>query len=142
MPTAKQTQITFPISNNNALNCFDLIHVDIWGAYRVKSTCRAHYLLSFVDDASRGTLVYLLKEKSEVSQLVKDLCSMVNTQFDTKVKIIRSDNGREFTSGTMKSFYREQGIVHQTSCMDTPQQNGRIERKNRHLLNVARALCF
>jgi len=67
---------------------------------------------------------------------------MVNTQFRVMVKIIRSDNGNEFTSRPMRLFYKERGIVHQTSCVDTPQQNGRVERKYRHILNVARALRF
>ena len=67
---------------------------------------------------------------------------MVNTQFKTKVKTIRSHNDSEYTSRPMRMFYAGQGIVYQTSYVDTPQQNGRVERRHRHILNVARALRF
>lgn len=65
---------------------------------------------------------------------------MVVTQFNRKVKIVRSDNGTEFR--VLKSFFVEQGIIHQTSMVDTPQQNGHVERKHRYILNVAPALRF
>lgn len=65
---------------------------------------------------------------------------MVERQFNAKVKIVRSDNGTEFKR--MQDYFRENGIVFQTSRVNTPQQNGRVERKHRHILNVARALRF
>jgi len=83
-----------------------------------------------------------MKTKGEASQLVQNFCMMAKTQSHTNVKIIRSDNGYEFTFGTMKQFYEEQGIIHRTTCVDTPQQNGQAERKHRYILNVARALRF
>ena len=49
--------------------------------------------------------------------------------------MVRSDNGSEFTSGPIKEFYRERGILRESSCVDTPEQNGRIERKHHHILN-------
>ena len=58
------------------------------------------------------------------------------------MKIISSDNGLEFKSKPIKEFYEQCGIIHQTSYANTPQQNGRVERKHKHLLNVARALRF
>lgn len=42
----------------------------------------------------------------------------------------------------MKLFYKEQGIVNQTSCSDMPQENGVVERKHIHLLETTRALYF
>ena len=134
---AKQTRVSFPISENKAMNCFNLIHCDIWGAYRIKSFSGAQYFLTIVDDASRGVWVYLMNEKSEASQLLMDFCAMADTQFWGKVNIIRSDNGCEFASNLMKKSYREKGIIHQTSGIDTPQQNGGVERKHRHILSVA-----
>jgi len=67
---------------------------------------------------------------------------MVNTQFDTKVKVFKSDNDIEFMNSNCKDLFASLGIVHQSSCAYTPQQNGVVERKNKHILNTARALRF
>ena len=61
-----------------------------------------------------------MREKSEASQLVKNFCMMVNTQFDTAVKVIKSDNASEFVSAPMLKFYERSGIIHQTTCVNTP----------------------
>ena len=64
--------------------------------------CGAHYFLAIVDDASRGTWVFLMKEKSEAFKLLKNFCLMIKTQFGKCVTVIRSDNGAKFTSRPMK----------------------------------------
>lgn len=64
---------------------------------------------------------------------------MVETQFETKVKIIRTDNGGEFN---MKEFYIKKCIIHPKTYVEMPQQNAVVERKYRHILNTARALKF
>ncbi|PRQ29155.1 putative RNA-directed DNA polymerase [Rosa chinensis] len=66
--------------------------------------------------------------------------SEVHTESLLTLVLIRADNGAEFIS--MRSFFNDLGIVFQHSCTSTPQKNGVVERKHRHLLNVARALRF
>ena len=93
-----------------------------------------------MDDYSRAVWVYLLIDKREVFQMFTSFFAMIERQFSQKVKLVRSDNGTEFHC--MKDFFVANGILFQTSCVGTPQQNGRVERKHKHILNVARALRF
>ena len=39
-------------------------------------------------------------------------------------------------------FLKKNGIIYQSSCVSTPKQNGTLERKNWHLLEVARSLII
>ncbi|XP_019224373.1 PREDICTED: uncharacterized protein LOC109206059 [Nicotiana attenuata] len=80
-----------------------------------------------------------------------DHCSMwhqilghaqVANQFSASIKIVRSDNGLKFFNAQCATLFTSLGIVHQSSCVHTPQQNGVSERKHRHLLEMARALRF
>lgn len=138
-PLAKQTRNPFPLSSINTKAPFELIHVDIWGGYHVPTLDGARYFLTIVDDFSRCTLVYLLHHKSDTRRFLTTFINLVETQFESRIKIIRSDKGPEFD---MTKIFSEKGILHQTSCVSTPQQNGVVEGKHSHLLNVACALLF
>ncbi|KAJ0920051.1 putative RNA-directed DNA polymerase [Helianthus annuus] len=139
---AKQVRVPFPLSEHKSRAVGDLIHLDVWGPYRVTSYDSYKYFLTIVDDFSRAVWCYFLTNKTEVFENLKVFYELVLTQFKKKVKIIRSDNGTEFVNSQMNSFFKTNGILHQTTCSYTPQQNGVVERKHRHLLNTARALMF
>ncbi|XP_019229990.1 PREDICTED: uncharacterized protein LOC109210960 [Nicotiana attenuata] len=75
--------------------------------------------------------------------LLKSFLALVERQFLAKVKVIRSGNAYELGTGQeQRDFFFSQGIIHQTTCVGTPQQNGVVERKHRHLLETCRALMF
>ena len=78
----------------------------------------------FIDDYSRFTWLLLLKHKNEVLSVFKHFKSMVETQFSSKLKILRTDNGSEYINNDFKSFCSTSGILHQSSCPHTPAQNG------------------
>lgn len=77
-----------------------------------------------------------MKDKSEVKKIFRMFYTMIETQFQVKIQIFRSDNGREYLNEALGDFFIEKGIVQQRSCPDSPQQNGVAERKNKHLLEV------
>ncbi|KAL0320342.1 UNVERIFIED_CONTAM: hypothetical protein Sradi_5295700, partial [Sesamum radiatum] len=80
--------------------------------------------------------------KSQVPHTLKTFCNLIQNQFSKTIEVLRLDNGSEFLNLDCETLCDDLGIVHQTSCTYTPQQNGRVERKHRHLLNVAHALLF
>ncbi|WZZ60344.1 hypothetical protein YC2023_060451 [Brassica napus] len=88
------------------------------------------------------TWLTLLPSKDRVLEAFMNFQAYVSNQYNATVKVLRSDNGGEYISNAFKSHLAKHGIVHQTSCPYTPQQNGVAERKNRHLMEVARSMMF
>ena len=83
-----------------------------------------------------------MNEKLEVCQIFKKFYNMIQTQFHDKIQVLKSDNERDYFNSIIGEFLLKEGIVHQSSCIDTSQQNNIAERKNRHFLEVARALTL
>jgi len=136
---AKQRKLPYNSSTFIASSNFELLHFDIWGHLAKVSIHGHRYFFTIVDDHSRFLSTILLKNKSEVPFHIQNCISLIQNQHKVTPKIIRSDNGPEFI---LSAFYASKGIIHQRSCVETPQQNGRVERKHQHILNVARALLF
>ena len=83
-----------------------------------------------------------MKNHSKFFSHFHAFCAEIHTQFHVSIQNLRSDNPKEYVSEQFQSFMLENGILHQTSCVDTPAQNGVAERKNRHILETTKALLF
>src|SRR3954464_13307341 len=126
---AKHSRTVYPASGNKSLKQFDLIHSDVWGPTNNTSTSGCSWFVTFIDCYSRTTWVSLLKAKSDVLSVFQNFHKMIETQFGTHIKAIRTDNGTEYTNGAFQEFLRSQGIVHQRTCVNTPAQNGVAKEK-------------
>ena len=73
---------------------------------------------------------FFLHNKSEVRNHIVSFVAYIENHFKTTIQTIRTDNGVEFA---MKDFFSAKGIVHQTTCVETPEQNGIVEHKHQHL---------
>ena len=130
-----------PKVNNRASAPFELVHSNVWGPCPVVSPTRFRYFVTFIDDYSQTTWLYLMKNCWELFSHFRAFCAEIHTQFHVSVQNLRSDNAKKYMSEQFQSFMLQNGILYQTSCVDTP-QDGVANRKNRHLLETARALLF
>ena len=121
---------------------FELVHTDIWGPSRVESTLGFRYFVTSIDDYSRCTWLFLMKTRAELFSIFQKFHAEIRTQFNTSICILRSDNAKEYLSASVSSFMSSHGILHQSSCAYTPQQNGVAERKNHHLVEIAYTLLL
>ena len=121
---------------------FDLVHCDVWGPAPHTSPTGGKYYMVFVDDYTRASWTYILKSRQEVLSHVQHFLLEIITQYETMVKILRTDNALEFTQKAIEELCLAHGIVHQTTCPYTSQQNGVAERKHRHLLDMVRTLLL
>lgn len=94
-----------------------------------------------MDDFSRVTRIYFMKSHFEVFTHFCVFYAEVKTQFNTSVRILRSDFAKEYMSELFQSYMRQHDTLRRPSCVDTPSQHGVVERKNRHLLETAWGFC-
>ncbi|GJW31990.1 ribonuclease H-like domain-containing protein [Tanacetum coccineum] len=75
---AKQTRELFPLSDHKSMNPGELVHLDLWGPYKVSSREGFRYFLTIVDDYSRAVWTYLLKTKDEVFDCIVNFIKLIH----------------------------------------------------------------
>ena len=137
---AKSHRVPYPVSHTKRDLSFSLIHSDVWGPSHVITPSGNKWFVIFVDDCARMTWLYLLKRKDEVFGVFQSFHVMIQTQFSAKIKTLHTDNGGEYVNTRFQAYFQHHGLIHETSCSQTPQQNDIAERKNWHILETTRAL--
>ena len=137
----KQSRNSFPKEEaTRATELLEIIHSDVCGPMKSKSLGGNAYFVTFIDDKSRFTTVYFMRNKSEVFNKFKEFEAMATNVTGKRIRILRCDNGGEYTSKVFDEYLKSKGIQRQFSVPRTPQQNGVSERMNRTIQEVARAM--
>ena len=98
------------------------------------------YYLTFTNHYSCKTWIYFLKKKDEVFTWFRHFKALIENQTEKKIKILRIDNGTEYESNEFHDFCKEAGIKRETTTPYTPEKNGVVERNNRTIVEVIRAM--
>nr|CAN66871.1 hypothetical protein VITISV_021425 [Vitis vinifera] len=93
-----------------AKKVLELIHTDICGPMSIPSQGNNKYFVLFIDDFTRMTWVFFMKQKSEVFSIFKKFKSFVEKQSGCYIKTLRSDKGMEYTSSQFGNFCKDEGI--------------------------------
>ena len=106
----------------------------------IDSVGGSRYSVAFTDDYTHYTYVYMMKNKSEVIDKLREYVEMAENFAGQRVKRIRSDNEQEYVLEEFKVFCKGRGILKDDTIPYTPQQNGVVEHMNRTIMETVRSM--
>lgn len=128
--------------NTRANKPGEVIHSDICGKMPITSLGGANFFLLFKDDCTSYRFVYFVKHKSDTFNTFLQFQKMIERQTGNKIKVFKSDNGREYINEQFTEHFKKTGIIAERTAPYCPEQNGRIERENRSIVECARTMLI
>ena len=117
---AKSHRTPFPLSLNKSPLPFMVIYYDVWGPFKVPNLSGSCRFVTIIDDFTRMTWLCLIKTKDEVNLLFQNFHKMIETQYNTKLRVLWSDNGGEYQRSNLQKYLEGHHIIHQTTCSNGP----------------------
>jgi transposase InsO family protein len=115
-------------SKYRADKALELVHGDLYGPVKPATPSGRRYFLLLVDDATRYMWVVLLIAKSAVSSVIKCIQAATEKEYGCKLRVLRTDNGGEFTTAEFAAYCADEGVTRHFSAPYTLQQNRVVER--------------
>ncbi|KAJ4702907.1 Retrovirus-related Pol polyprotein from transposon TNT 1-94 [Melia azedarach] len=134
----KLHKLTFKSTETRSSIPLEIIHSDLWGPAPILSNQGYRYYIAFIDDKTNFTWIYPMKTKGEALNIFKQFKTQVETMLDKKIKAFQCDMGGEFK--TFEPYLKQTGITLRYSCPYTHHQNGKAERKHRHIVETGLTL--
>jgi len=97
----------------------ELVHIELCGPMMTQSIGGSFYFLTFIDDYNRKSWVYLLKQKSETFEKLKEFKALAENQSDRQIKVLRSNHDGEYDSNEFHHDCKQHGIRRQSTTRYT-----------------------
>jgi hypothetical protein len=107
----KKNRVRFPSGATRTRGILQLVHSDVFGPVSVPSLGKYVYYASFIDEFLSNTWIYFLRKKYEVFDTFKEFKSHVENQTEKRIKVPRTDNGREFCENEFEEFCKKCSIA-------------------------------
>ncbi|XP_025266851.1 uncharacterized protein LOC105249334 [Camponotus floridanus] len=100
---AKQTRVPFEKSETKTKRPLELVHSNVCGPVETQTWNDKRYILTMLDDYTHFTVIYLLQNKYEVADTIKEYVKYAAAQWNTKLTRLRCDNGREYANKNLQN---------------------------------------
>ena len=138
----KQHKLPFKKGSHKKMQPGERVFSDLCGPMAISSVQGARYFVAFKDECSGYRVLYFIKNKTDVLECFKVYNQKIKAKFNHPVKSLHVDNGTEYCNYEFKEYMKKEGIELENTAPYTPEQNGRIERDNRTIVESARAMLY
>jgi hypothetical protein len=136
----KYTKTAFPSSDNKATCILDLIHSGVCGPMSSASLSGCLYYVIFIDEFSQKSCIFFMKTKGKVFNQFQQFKTLVENRNGWKIRVLRTDNGHEYTSKEFNDFCAGEDIKRDSIVPYNPQQNGVTKRNNMAIVGAAKSM--
>lgn len=144
--SGKLAQFPFPVKEKRVLKDNQLLlAIDYVGPMNTRAREGYTGMVNIVIEPFHLDMVYPLRDKSSITQLdaIKDCAAKMRAFAPTfRVAFLKSDNAQEYVGGAVAEYCKRNGIIQEFSVAYTPQQNGKAERANRVIVEMARSMMI
>lgn len=128
----KQTRLPYPPRKEiRSERILELVHTDVSGPMSEPAHDGSRFFVAFTDDFSRASMVYCMKQKSDVFDKFQQYVAMAEAQHGQRIAKLQLDNGGEYCSREFKSFCADKGIQLKYTVPHNPEMNAVSERLER-----------
>lgn len=116
--------------------------MDLFGLVDLVTISGRKYALVPVDDYTSYTQTIFMKRKNETMKIMPKLMKLIQKEKSMSIVKIKFGHGREFVNYVIRMYCEINGIQHQLLVVETSQQNGVTERKNRTLKETSKTMII
>lgn len=131
-----------PSERTKAQKPLDRVHADLTGPMQEESLGGAKYLLIIVDEFSRKTFGFCLRQKGDAASKIMEWSRAVAVLHGRPITEFHTDGGGEFLSTELLNFFKSVGTVSTITPPHTPQHNAIAERMMRTIVEPARCVLY
>ena len=120
----------------------EVVAVDLCGPMRVPTMTGQKYMLVIIDYFTNYGFLYFLRNKDQAADCIRECYNKEFRSRNYTIGVLYSDQGGEFSNKELTTWLTKNGIDQKFTAGYSPQQNGKVERLNRTIVELSTAILM